>query len=80
MLKGYLYLSDDNSTWERLPDPESYSVKPEKVEDILTAESGRTIKVVRDSRKVTVSCAWDLGQAAPLIINIMRTVSIPILK
>ena len=63
MLKGYLYLSDDKKTWLKLPDPESYSVKPEKAEDILTAESGRTIKVVRSSRKVTVSCTFCLTDA-----------------
>lgn len=60
MLKNYLLLSDDNSSWTRLPDPESYQLQRQKVEDIYAMEDGSTKKVIRRTGKRQISCTFTL--------------------
>lgn len=59
-LKDYVYLSEDKKTWIKLPDPDSYQLQPLNIEDILTAASGKTIKVLQRTGKMQISCSFTL--------------------
>lgn len=69
MLKNYLYVSDDKNTWERLPDPESYSPKREIVADTNVSESGKDIRFIQRTGKRTVACTFCLTDAKLLLLS-----------